>query len=397
MSTPIQNSARKPPRWTLLCRVLAIYFAMLSPSSVAEILWNGDFSTGNFIQYHRYDDAKVTYFPSTPPYGRPTVPKNLPSGYKYSQSGNGELLEIVTSPTRGSTHSARFVVKSKANETEPDDCDPRNGGMCEKRRNNLWMQRTHARYYNALPHMGERWLSFSMYLPADFPADHIGTSFHNLISIKQEADSYAGSGYFRVGLYNGLWQIRHTWNPSRNGGSQPWQYGMFYAGNERGLPYPRRDSWPDGLADFPDISASHAALQSVNKGGWTDWVMHYKQDHRGSDQRGTGFLTLWKREDSGPWIKVLHIVPKQTTRGGITFNHGIGYNLSDTTWKGAGVNAGFYMSEKNVHSTIDMVYYMANIKIGNEKATFSQMSPDGSTPESAGQARPKPPTSPSAD
>jgi hypothetical protein len=119
-----------------------------------------------------------------------------------------------------------------------------------------------------------------------------------------------------------------------------------------------------------------------------------KQDHRGNDKGGTGFLTVWKREDSGPWMRVLHILPKQTTRGGMTFNHGIGYNLSRFTGSdaGGGTYVGLYMSKNQVwDGPNNQVIYIANHKIGGPNAKFSDMSPDGSSPRSEGEAPPRPP------
>jgi hypothetical protein len=101
---------------------------------------------------------------------------------------------------------------------------------------------------------------------------------------------------------------------------------------------------------------------------------------------------VWKREDSGPWIKVLHVVPKVTTRNGLTFDHGIGYNLppSSTSNGGYGLNVGLYMDKYQVwNNKYDRVIYVGNFKVGDEKATFSDMTPDGS---SSDNVKPTPPT-----
>jgi hypothetical protein len=375
----------------------AAIFALLVMTPVAApagIIWSGDFSTGDFRQYHEPSDPnRVTFWHFTAAYGRP-----IQYGYQPEPNhvGNGDLLSLVSvdgrtvngihypqGPTRGSSpYAAKLTVKNSANGTEPDDCDATN---CDRRRGQLKMQATHADYYNALPHMGERWVSFSYYIPSDWSPNGSGFGI-NVFGIKMRKDSYSSNGYFRVQITNNAWQVIHQWNPATNAkeAGEPWQYRMFYAGDYDGQPYPRSDMWPDGLADFPDVQTSIDALKSVNKGGWTDWILHFKQDHRGSDQGGTGWLTLWKREDSGPWVKVLHIVPKETTRGGMTFNHGIGYNLSAFSGSdaGAGSVVGMYMDKAQVwNSPNNRVLYVANHKIGDPNAKFSDMSPDGTSPE----------------
>lgn len=396
--------------------LLALLLIATPGVSVSDIIWSGDFSTGDFRQYPVYNSSKEVRFPSIPDYGRPIQY----GGQHEWHVGNGELLSLVSvdgrsvggikypaGPTRGGPYSAKFTVKSQSGGgKEPADCDPRGSDNCTRRRSQLNMQATHPDMFNAIPHMGERWVSFSVFLDKDWP--NLSQSGFNpvLLGIKQRVDSYAKSGLLSLGIENNAWDIKHRWNHASNPSdskqwipgqttSHPWEFGMFYSGNYDGQPYPRRDNWPDGLVDFPDVAKSHAALQSLNVGGWTDWVLHWKQDHRGSREGGTGFLRVWKREDSGPWIEVLHIRPKKTTRGGITFDHGIGYNLSAFSGSsaGSGTIIGAYMGKNAVwDSPTNRVLYVANHKIGSARASFSQMSHDGSAPGFIDDAAaPKPP------
>lgn len=382
-------------------------------AGVAGIIWNGDFSTGDLLQYHhREDDTRVMTLKEIPPHGRPIQY----GGQSSTDVGDGSLLSLVSvdgrkvngiyypqGPTRGaSPYTGKFTVKPL--DDPNNNCD---GSNCTRRRTQLKLQTLHPDYYNAIPHMAERWVSFSIFLPEDWPAS--GTGWGPVImGIKQRQDSYAISGLFGIDILNNTWTVRHRWHPEQNASDMPWQHGMFYSGNYDGQPYPRANFWPDGLADFPDVSTSHAALQSLNKGGWTDWILHWRQDHRGTsaagpsgqsgaNPAGSGFLTLWKREDDGPWIKVLHILPKWTTRGGMTFNHGIGYNLSAFSGSDAGSGGiiGQYMDNGQVpKSGDDRVIYIANFKVGDERASFSDMSPDGSTPDSGHEESSAPPKAP---
>ena len=139
---------------------------------------------------------------------------------------------------------------------------------------------------------------------------------------------------------------------------------------------PTPSSWPDGVADFPDMAASHAALQSLNIGGWTDWVINVKWDGRGPNEGGNGFLKIWKRDGFGPWVEVLDIRPKITSRGGETFAHGIGFKIPGS---GYGPLAGMYTDKERAwNSRRNRVIYNDNIKIGSDTSDFSEMSPDGS-------------------
>jgi hypothetical protein len=353
----------------------------------AEIIWSGDFETGDFLQWHMQSDTTKPNLSQVPTYGRP------------KPYGDGSLLQIVTSPVRQGRYAAKFTVKNSKSGTETDDCDvpfP----TCTRRRTDLTVQGTLPRYYDAMPYMSERWMSVSHFIPSNW--DSGGSGFGPLLFSVKPLNESGLSGNFSIEAKNGSWTIWHRWSDVVDPSSSdiPWQQQMFYAGNYDGKPYPRSDSWSEGLADFPDVAASHAALRSFNKGGWTDWVIHTKFDARGARAGGTGFLTVWKREDSGPWIKVLHILPKRTTRGGVTFDHGIGYNSPPRTGSnpnpgGFGIKAGMYMAKGQVWNlSASRVMYNDNIKVGSNKATFAMMSPDGSSPDGTRSAEspPKPPT-----
>jgi len=254
--------------------------------------------------------------------------------------------------------------------------------------------------YDALPHMAERWLSYSVYIPSDWEVKQ-GGWWPTLVCPKPRHDGGGVSGTLKLALDGNSWSIIHRWsdivNPSGN--DVPWQQQMVYTGNFEGTgkPYPNRDNWPDGMADFPNVQQSYAALQSVNIGGWTDWIFHFKADHRGSRQGGTGWATIWKREDSGPWIKVLHIRPKVVTRGGMTFDHGIGYNVPAGPDNNGGYGMNFGLGgAKEVYwnAARNSVIYVANIKIGDANTKFADMSPDGSSPgadSDLASKTPKPP------
>src|SRR5690606_19769369 len=117
------------------------------------------------------------------------------------------------------------------------------------------------------------------------------------------------------------------------------------------------------------------------KGGWTDWIFHIKFDARGASKGGNGFLSLWKREDSGPWVQVLHVLPKKTKRGNMIFDHGIGYHSppKGSNPGGYGPIVGMYMDKGQVwdHPN-NRVIYIDNVKVGSRRATFADMAPDGS-------------------
>ena len=395
-------------------RLLVLFLGIVPAVSTAEIIWSGDFSTGDFTQWHSSEGPPpegVIPFWHMPAYGRPI---NYGS-QEAPQIGNGDLMELVAAtartvngvsyaqgPTRGSSeYSAKFTVKSLAGGgSEPADCDT----VCSngRRRTALSMQATHPDYYNAIPWRVTRWYSCSFYLPSDYLANT--SSWGGPTCGLKPKNETNNDHTLDVGLETGAWVIGNTWSnthPIPALGTYPWQYVMFYSGNHEGLPYPRSNShpngpfWPDGAVHFPDETTSHAALKSVNLGGWTDWVVQFNGDSRGAGDGGQGFLRVWKREDSGPWVYVLNVTPGLTNRGGLTFDHGIGYDVRPTSNNGGyGIKAQSYMNKSQVwNDAHNKVAYYANIKVGDENATFADMSPDGSSPDSsAEQTPPEPPT-----
>jgi len=370
-------------------------------SSVTEtgtILWNGDYSTGDFLQWHVATDSTRVQYSQIPSYGRPVKMPNDGAGRADSYYGNGDLMSMVATtartvnghfypqgPTRGSSpYAAKITLKNSINGTEVGnaDCDPA-PTTCNRRRADLTVQKTMQDDYNAFPPLAERWLSCSIYIPADFDGSGpVGGGFGiKLWSMKDYNDT--GPGPISISIEPGeVWRLGHRWQDDDPYIGLPWWQQMWYTGDEpegSGLAYPRADFWPDGTAHFPDLATSHAALQSLNKGGWTDWIVHMKMDHRGSDEGGTGFIKIWKREDQGAWIYVLDVFPGELTRGGHTFNHGVGFHNNITN--GYGIKCGAYCTKDRVWDLPEnTVIYNANVKVGDENATFAQMSPDGSQP-----------------
>jgi hypothetical protein len=141
-------------------------------------------------------------------------------------------------------------------------------------------------------------------------------------------------------------------------------------------------------ADFPNPSASRASLADANLGGWTDFIVRATWDYRWD---GVGKLDLWMRKgsasaidaDPAPWVHVLQQLPKRLVRNAtFTLNRGIGFNFEGGNNNGGlGRFVGIYISKENVWTLRrDFVIYTANEKLGDENCSFSQISPDGSTP-----------------
>jgi hypothetical protein len=232
-------------------------------------------------------------------------------------------------------------------------------------------------------YLNEYWASTSYFVPSDW--DDAGTSWGPLVFQIKPLIQGGGIGpTFNINIDNGKWGIHHAWTAEPNCQCKlPWQQKMDYKpiGTHAAL-----------LADFPNRAASEAALADLNKGGWTDWVMNVKWDARGKGDGGTGFLDLWKRKGDGDWVHVLHIVPKQVTIGGMTFDRGIGHNA---TGSGFGPLAGLYMAKEQVWGLRkNRVLYNDNVKIGSARAAFADLSPDGSSPGSTALAADSPPHPP---
>ncbi|HET6630814.1 MAG TPA: heparin lyase I family protein [Woeseiaceae bacterium] len=356
--------------------VLSIAFVASGPAS-AEILWSGNYATGDFTQWHDQYNDEVVDFHQVPKYGRPIQYGKQLDGHV----GNGDLLSLVAEtertvdgihysqgPTRGSEYAARFVVKSLENGSEPADCD---NGDCSNRRTELTAQQTLPLFYDALPYGSERWVSVSIFVPGNW--DHDGSSWGPIVfQIKALNDGGGVGPAITLNLQGGSWVVEHNWMGKPNCRCQlPYQQQMNYKaeGTEQAL-----------LQDFPNQGASEAALE-LEEGVWTDWIMHVKFDARGAGDGGEGFLDVWNRKGDGSWVKVLDIDPKKVTIAGRTFDHGIGQNAPPAGDPGGfGIKAGLYMDTRQMKGVAsNRVIYNANIKVGDEHTTFAQMSPDGSS------------------
>lgn len=373
--------------------VLSITFAASGPSS-AEILWSGDYANGDFTQWHDQNSDEIVVFHQVPKYGRPIQYGKQADAHV----GNGDLLSLVArtertvdgivypeGPTRGSSeYAAKITVKSLENGSEPADCD--NSG-CERRRTELTVQQTLPEFYNAIPYRSERWLSISIFVPESW--DSSGSGWGPIVYQVKALNDGGGVGpALSLNLQGGEWTVEHNWTDILNCRCNlPWQQAMNYKAT---------GTAPALLADFPDQSASEAALQ-LEKGVWTDWVMHVKFDARGAGDGGEGFLDVWNRKGAGDWVKVLDVDPKKVTIGGLTFDHGIGQNApaGDNDPGGFGIKAGLYMDVDQLRGVErNRVIYNANIKVGNAQGGFADVSPDGSSPGKPADAEISPPKPP---
>ncbi len=353
-----------------------------SVTSEAEIVWSGNYEAGNFRQWHRHDDPNSVAFFAVPEYGRPIQYQ----GQNSAHVGSGELLSLVAAtdrtvngvfypkgPTRGeSQYAAKFTVKNSRSGSEPADCD---GDVCTRRRSELTVQATLPQFYNALTYQSDHWVSISHFIPSDW--DNSGSGWGPLVfQIKPRMDGGGVGPCISIHIANGKWLFNHRWTDVRDlrapiPGPQNIKYSSSYP-NSAGT-----DDGADLRADFPNQSASQAALADLNKGGWTDWVMHMVLDARGTNNGGEGILEVWKRAGTREWIKVLNIEPRQVKVGSTSYNRGICYNSPD----GFGIKAGMYMDKSQVWGLeSNRVLYNANIKVGNANANFEDMAPDGSAP-----------------
>jgi hypothetical protein len=381
--------AKKFLAWGGHCKlsVVAALLGGMVPTIVsAEIIWSGDYETGDFTQWHLPGKPDHPQFAGVPAYGRPVPPDPFTGSALESYYGDGSLMELVTQPVRQGRYAAKVTVKNSLAGYEPDDCD---NGNCTRRRSELNMHLALPADYDGMPYLSERWVSISHYLPSNWDSDNGNGWGPTVFQIKSPKTNNI-SPTFSIVITNHGWQIWHRWSDVENPSTFdaiPWQYQMYYDAQ-----YPSASSWSEGLSDFPDTAVSRAALSDLNKGGWTDWVIRIRFDGRGSKEGGNGFLTVWKRAGDADWVKVLHVLPKVTTRGGMTFDRGIGYIVPDS---GFGPLAGMYMAKEQVWGLPNnRVLYNDNMKVGSSMATFEVMSPDASAPGSPGHAEELPPNPP---
>ena len=373
-----RNSSFQNMAAATLVSTFALLGATHATASENEV-WSGSFETGDILQWHHPEVHTAPWIWGIPEYCRPDT-------FDGVFGGDGSCLSVSRDITRHGEYSARFTVKNAANGEEPRDCD--SGERCHRRRSQLSNYHTLPDVYNALPYGEERWISFSIYLPENWqPAD--GGWGVSLAGFKPRNNTSSVSGVANLVILDESWQIHHRWssvlNPTQD--DVPWRQNMIY---RKDYPQPGSD-WEDGELDFPSPDESRTALGSINKGGWTDWVIHVKFDARGSGDGGEGFLRYYKREDDGPWVKVVDIEPRATERAGQSFDRGIGYHVppSDGTNGGYGMGIGLYMRKEIAwYAPDNLTVYFDNIRIGDENASLREMAPD-SVP--AHRALPEPP------
>lgn len=363
---------------------------------LADIVWSGDFSTGDFRQWHaRTSEDSVTFW-GMPSYGRPLDPLGL---YLNAHSGSGELASIVSSvanplnavergPVRTGNYAARFTVRNSANGREPRDCGENDN--CRIRRTEVWGHYTHAQFYDAMPYRRDRWMSVSVFVPETH--DTSGSGWGPIVfQVKSRSQDGTGNGpTFAIsagGEYAAdSWQIKHAWSPDQMPSKIPWQY---------------IDKWESdnshshaAVQDFPNRELSERTLGNLNRGGWTDFVVHFRADADGA--RGEGFLDVWMHfadeegNSLGEWVHVVEARPRVITRGGERFNRGIFYRDPG----GYSINAGIYTSKSRVWGLPhDTTVFLDNLKIGGDGATFETMAPNGISLDGFGEVRPSAPRS----
>ena len=361
-----------PYRYT---KAMIIGSILLLCSSLAaandNIIWSGSFETGDILQWHHPEVHSAPWIWGIPEYCRP---KEFDGIF----GGDGSCLSLDNEIVRHGEYSAKFTVKNSVNGSEPEDCD---GSWCSRRRAYLSNFATLSEVYDALPYKAERWISFSVYIPEDWAPAPAGWG-PVIFDMKPYTNVEKNSGIANIHIEDGSWKIIHRWSDVKNPTSDdvPWQYSMNYRSD-----YPIRGQspeWDDGVEDFPNPDKSRQALGSINKGGWTDWVLHIKYDARGSQEGGEGFLRYYKREDNGPWIQIVDIQPRIIERGGMTFDRGIGYNVPPTGGNngGYGIGIGLYMDKDAAwNAPNNLTVNLDNIRIGDKNASLSEMAPNGTS------------------
>lgn len=393
------------------------------PEPAGKILWNGDFSTGNFTQWPNNDETLTNVgMLFCPPAGAPPS-TNLPAGNTYSYrngswtmdgeayswsgtEGDGTNLNLVRTSTasvgayaigntRGSSeYAAKFVVKANPLYGTGTGLEPRDGDIptldLGRRRSELQCISPIALRYSPLVHLKTRWYSLSIFNPSNQPSvtsQQWGPSHYairkiqqrpgGVLNIKRDPDS------------NG-WEITtdHGDATSYTVASplSQWYETCSYT------PATGVTEYSELIPDFPNATNSRAALSNANIGGWTDFVIKVTFDYRVPSAGGVGQLDVWMRAgsslaiDAAPvpgWVHVIQQLPKVLVRSArYTINRGIGFNfVGGNNGGGVGVYAGNYMGAEGVWTAMDkdFVTHIANCKVGDETCTFADLSPDGST------------------
>ena len=249
-----------------------------------------------------------------------------------------------------------------------------------------------AQFKNTLPYQQERWLSFSIHVPSDFNLMG-GTGSFGLVVWGSKPNGATTSGWLGLILRNNTWQIVHRYEADLNASGDWWKNTTYDKAT------PSSTEWAQGLVDFPDEVASKASLGNLNKGGWTDFIINFKNDV--SDYSvNTGFLDIYMRASSDPWVHVIGMKPMRnlayspswtSTNPERVYDRGIGRLASN----GSGSNIGLYSTQGEVWTrSSNLTLHFDNYKVGDENTTFSMMTHDGSSPGVAGvdRIRPRPPT-----
>jgi len=371
-----------------------------SPVATGNILWSGGVENGSFDEWHFNASESQINFAFMPAYGAP--PNYGPSGTGAGSAspivvGNGSIMDVVsasgafpydTGQSRIGDKSIRVTVKNSVNGSEPIDCDV---AGCDLRRSQL----QHGKFtidtdlaVAVIPNNAERWVSLSVFLESGFPLIS-SSGFMALFGLKagftvgQSGYSAPVQGWLALNMGASGFSIRDTWiSDLMSGGVSPptvsnadFWYQLSYG--------PGGANWSGLNIHYkPDFATATALMSNLNRGGWTDFIFHFKTDTRHfADQEANniGFIDVHMRHNSDPWTTVLEIRPiNNVLHGGVTraYDKGIGCDGAYYTQ----MTIGIYCTKERVWGGANnAVAYFDNLKVGDENVSFTQMTPDGSS------------------
>ncbi|KKK46888.1 hypothetical protein LCGC14_3160750, partial [marine sediment metagenome] len=234
-----------------------------------------------------------------------------------------------------------------------------------------------------IPNNAERWISMSVFLDANFPVLNQSSGFMALMGLKGAGSvgsaGYVGpiQGWLGLTLDDSGFAFRDTWISDAVGDTNT-DFWRQFSYSQDGC------NWSGGNIHWtPNQAAATALLGDLNKGGWTDFIFHFRTDTRDlADQEANnnGFYDIYMRHNSNARKQVLAIRPQNNVDFGGTapreYNKGIGVDGAYyTNWA-----IGCYCSTNRVLSAPNnLVLYWDNLKVGDENVSFSQMTPDGTT------------------